>query len=139
VPEIKHDLVIRAPAPVVYSALSERRGLAGWWTAECTAESFVGGTATFTFGDRYHNVMRITALDPGRRVCWRCEAGDPEWVGTTFEFALEARGDQTVLGFTHAGWREATDFMASCNSQWGHYLRSLKALCETGRGDPFGQ
>jgi hypothetical protein len=43
------------------------------------------------------------------------------------------------LRFTHGAWREMTDFFAACNYNWGFYMRSLKAYCETGKGQPFTQ
>jgi hypothetical protein len=61
----------------------------------------------------------------------------PEWVGTRVTFDLEPAGGRTMLRFGHRGWREATDFLGSCNYQWAHYLRSLKRYCETGAGEPW--
>ena len=45
-------------------------------------------------------------------------------------FDLEARGNQTAVIFTHAGWREATEFFVSCNTTWGELLYRLKAAAE---------
>lgn len=136
--EIKHLLTIDAPRAAVYMALTEQAGLAGWWTTETVAEPTVGSIASFTFGDRYHDTMRIEVLEPDTRVEWICLEGDPEWVGTTFVFDLEEHQSSTVVRFIHGGWREMTDFFAHCNYHWGFYMRSLKSYCETGRGQPFG-
>jgi uncharacterized protein YndB with AHSA1/START domain len=135
--EIKHLLTIDAPIALVYAALTEQEGLAAWWTTETIATPTVGSIASFRFGDRYHDRMRIEALEPNERVEWVCLEGDPEWVATTFTFDLEDREGSTVLRFTHGGWREVTDFFANCNFHWGSYMRSLKAYCETGKGQPF--
>ena len=136
-PEIKHLVMIDAPVPVVYLALTEPDGLSGWWTTDTVAKPIVGSIAGFRFGDRYHNTMRVENLEPDSRVEWTCLDGDPEWVGTTFVFDLESREGSTVLRFTHGNWREATDFFAACNYNWGFYMRSLKSYCETGKGQPF--
>ncbi|MEJ2719774.1 MAG: SRPBCC domain-containing protein, partial [bacterium] len=101
------------------------------------AEPVVGSIAEFKFGDRYHNKMRIDTLETGRRVEWECLEGDPEWIGTRLVFDLEKQGDQTLLRFAHTRWREITDFFASCNYNWGFYMRSLKLYCEQGEGEPF--
>ena len=135
--EIRHMLLIDAPVERVYEAITERDGLASWWTSQVTAEPVAGSVAEFAFGDRYHTSMRVAGLDPHREVRWECIAGDDEWVGTTISFRLEKKGDQTLLRFVHAGWREAADFYASCNYSWGFYMRSLKVYCETGKGEPF--
>jgi len=56
---------------------------------------------------------------------------------TKFVFDLEPFEGATRLRFTHGGWREATDFFASCNFRWGFYMQSLKEYCEDGRGTSF--
>jgi uncharacterized protein YndB with AHSA1/START domain len=136
-PDIKHMLVIDAPTETVYRAIVMQDGLAGWWTEEVKAETEVGGFAEFRFGERYYNKMKIIALEPDRRVEWECLEGDPEWVGTTFVFDLEAKENRTVLRFGHNGWGGETDFYANCNYHWGYYMTSLKRYCETGEGTPF--
>lgn len=81
--------------------------------------------------------MIIRNLIPNEKVEWQCEIGDKEWVETKLIFEIEEKGDGSVLRFTHDDWIEETDFFASCNYQWGYYLRSLKQYCETGKGTPF--
>jgi uncharacterized protein YndB with AHSA1/START domain len=135
--EIRHMLLIDAPADRVYRAITEQAGLAGWWTVQALAEPRVGAVADFKFGDRYHTAMRITGLEPSRKVRWECVAGDEEWVGTKIVFDLEKQGDQTLVRFVQGDWRAVTDFYASCNYNWGYYLTSLKSYCETGEGTPF--
>ena len=135
--EIRHMLLIDAPVGAVYRAITEKQGLAGWWTVQALAEPVVGSVADFKFGDRYHTAMRIVALDASKKVEWECVAGDEEWVGTRVVFDLERQGDQTLVRFVHGGWRKVTDFYASCNYNWGYYLTSLKSYCETGEGTPF--
>ncbi len=81
--------------------------------------------------------MKIVKLVPNRTVEWECIKGDNEWIGTNFVFNLEEKENETILKFTHAKWREETDFFASCNYHWGYYLRSVKLYCETGSGTPF--
>ena len=135
--EIRHLVVIDGPVDTVYRAITEQSGLAGWWTEQTVAEPTVGSIAEFRFGDRYHDKMRVVALEQNKRVEWECFEGDEQWVGTTFVFDLEAGKDQTTLRFSHGNWRAMTDFFAHCNYHWGFYMRSLKTYCETGKGEPF--
>lgn len=135
--DMRHMLLIDAPIDRVYRAVTEEEGLAGWWTVQVKAAPEAGSIANFKFGDRYRTAMRIVALEEPRRIEWECVEGDEEWVGTRIVIALEKQGDQTLVRFTHGGWREATDFFASCNYNWGYYLTSLKSYCETGEGTPF--
>jgi hypothetical protein len=39
--------------------------------------------------------------------------------------------------FTHADWAAQTLFYASCNFNWGLYMKSLKDYCESGKGKPW--
>jgi uncharacterized protein YndB with AHSA1/START domain len=135
--EIKHLVVIDAPVETVYRAITEQSGLAAWWTEQTVAEPRAGSIAEFSFGERYHNKMRVVALDESARVEWECLEGDEQWIGTNFVFSLEDTDGQTTLRFSHGKWREMTDFFATCNYHWGFYMHSLKLYCETGEGEPF--
>ena len=86
---IKHYLLIKTQPEKVYSAITKTGGLKGWWTVEAKADEKVGGTAEFIFGDRYFNKMKITNLEPYKKLEWECLEGDKEWIGTTFLFDLE--------------------------------------------------
>ena len=138
-PSIKHYLLINAQPEKVYSAITKTGGLKGWWTVEAKTDEKVGGTAEFIFGDRYFNKMKITNLEPDKKLEWECLEGDKEWIGTTFLFDLEEKDESTILRFSHNNWKEDTDFFASCNYNWGYYLKSLKQYCETGKGTPFSE
>ena len=134
---IKHYLIIKTPPEKVYEAVTTTGGIKGWWTLDAIADEKVGGVAEFIFGERYHNKMQITELEQNKRVEWKCFQGDKEWIATTVEFDIEAKDKDTVLRFTHGNWREETDFFASCNFNWGYYMRSLADYCEKGEGTPF--
>lgn len=134
---IKHYLRIKALPEKVYSALTTSEGLKGWWTVNTNTEEKIGGIAEFIFGERYHNKMEIIKLKRNRRVEWKCFQGDKEWINTTFEFDIEGKEEDTILRFSHSNWKEETDFFASCNYQWGYYMRSLTNYCEKGEGTPF--
>jgi len=136
-PDIRHLVTIDAPVGVVFMALTQQEGIAGWWTTDAEINPVINSVASFKFGDHRHNTMRVVSLETNRRVEWICLDGDPEWVDTTFIFDLESREGSTVVRFTHGDWRDSTDFFATCNYHWGFYMRSLKTFCETGTGEPF--
>jgi uncharacterized protein YndB with AHSA1/START domain len=157
-PNIRHELIIGAPVEKVYNAITSQQGLSAWWTPDTTAKQEVASVSRFPFGPTYFKEMKIIVLDPFKRVEWECIAGAQEWIGTTLSFGLEA-GDQSavlnkhpeILGqlqqsssdlvtcmvFQHDGWKEYTPMFAECNYTWGQFLRSLKLLCETGKGTPW--
>ncbi len=138
-PDIRHRVVISAPLENVYQAVSTSQGISEWWTRDgVQGESLEGSTLAFYFGGSDPAaVMEVTRLDPEGSVKWRCIDGADEWIGTSQSFDLSRQGDNTVVLFTHAGWRSPSEFMAHCSARWAYFLLSLKSLVETGKGTPF--
>ena len=134
---IRHNVLIDCKPEKIFEALTTKNGIQGWWTIDTVIEPKIGSTAEFIFGSRYHNKMKITDLQPGKRVAWSCYEGDREWIGTDFTFDLEEKEGETLLRFGQNNWNAQTDFYAYCNFQWGKYMVSLKNYCETGIGKPF--
>jgi uncharacterized protein YndB with AHSA1/START domain len=160
-PNIYQQLLIAAPAGKVYTAITSQEGLSAWWTPHATAAAELNSIARFPFGDGYFKEMKITKLEPSRKVEWACLKGDDQWVATTISFELiagdktaliesrsELRGqieqldnvpESTVLIFSHNDWSGYTPMFAECSYTWAQFLRSLKLLCETGKGRPWPQ
>lgn len=134
---IYHRLLIKAPAEKVYEALTLQEGLAGWWTPETIAKPEVGSVSRFAFGPDYFKEMRVEELKPYSRVQWRCIKGFEDWIGTTLTFELEPHAKGTVLLFHHDGWKDYTPEFAACSFDWALFFRSLRSLCETGKGFPY--
>ena len=137
-PDIRHRVVMSAPLDRVYSAIATKDGLSDWWTRDgVRGESTEGSTIEFYFGQpEPAAVMEVTRLDPDGQVSWSCVGGADEWVGTKLNFELASQDDETVVLFTHADWRDPSDFMAHCSARWAYFLLSLKSLVETGTGTP---
>ena len=129
--EIKHQIPIKAAPQQVYAALATQAGLRGWWTADTTADEKVGGKAEFGF-DRRDMVFRmnIDKLEPEKRVVWTCRGDHPEWDGTILAWELTQEDGGTTLRFTQSGWKEISDFCATCNSTWGELMYRLKNYVE---------
>ena len=130
-PEIKHQIPIKAAPEKVYAALVTQAGLRGWWTADTTADEKVGGKAVFGF-DKRGMVFRmdIDKLEPVKRVVWSCRGDHPDWSGTVLTWKLSPRDGGTTLRFTHSGWKKISDFCATCNSTWGELMYRLKDYVE---------
>jgi len=156
---IRHELLIGASAEKIYSAITSQEGLSAWWTPDTKAKSERNSVARFGFGPEYFKEMKITELKPSHQVKWICIAGAGEWIGTTISFELQP-GDKepllnshpelkdqiqqqrnghkgTLLIFHHDDWKEYTPMFAECNYTWAQFLKSLKLLCETGKGQPW--
>lgn len=134
---IIHKLRINAPVEKVYKALTTQEGLAGWWTPEAKAQPEVGSILRFSFGPTYFKEMKVEELKPQRKVKWLCIKGYEDWLETTVNFELETHKDGTSLFFHHDGWKEYSEGFAVCSYDWAIFLRSLKFLCETGKGFPY--
>jgi uncharacterized protein YndB with AHSA1/START domain len=138
-PDIRHRVEITAPFDRVFQAVATPEGISQWWTRDgVKGASAEGEKLAFYFGSPEPSaVMEVTALDPEGHVGWRCVEGADEWVGTTVSYELTRKDTETVVLFSHAGWKNPTEFMAHCSARWAYFLLSLKALAETGTGTPF--
>jgi uncharacterized protein YndB with AHSA1/START domain len=157
-PNIHHELLIGVPAEKIYRAITNQEEISAWWTPGTTAKPELNSVARFPFGPDYFKEMKITELKSFEQVKWVCIAGAKEWVGTTITLTLhpgdkknllnahpeingqveQQKGDKaTLLIFHHDDWKEYTPMFAECNYTWGQFLRSLKLLCETGKGRPW--
>ena len=132
--DILHRVGIEASPARVYEAIATPAGVAAWWSTETVGDS---NSLTVRFGAAAGFDIAVTGLEPGRRVEWSVVGGPDEWVDTRIRFDLEAEGEWTIVRFIHSGWRQPTDYMHECSTQWAVFLLSLKALLETGKGQPY--
>jgi uncharacterized protein YndB with AHSA1/START domain len=137
---IHHVVDIVAPRATVWSALTDEAQLSSWWSTKVDAPSATVGAEThWTFVGDFNPVMRITALEDGARLEWRCVGGHDPWQEGTFRFELvEIEDGATRLRF----WQDyavelSDDAYGTYNFNWGYYLESLRSLCATGAGKPF--
>ncbi len=130
-PDILHRVGIDARPGKVFEALTTIKGLRRWWVAGTSGDASLGGVIDFGFCE-----MKVAKADPDRRVVWRCVGGPKEWKGTTVTFQLVWKDKQTVVLFTHAGWKKPVEFMHHCSTKWGVFLLSLRDLIEKSKGRP---
>ncbi len=135
-PDILHRISIDAPTGHVHDLIAGTDGIARWWTGRpLDGRAGAGGSFGVYFGDaeKPAAVMQVMADTP-EQVTWRVEQGPDSWLDTLVTFVLRPRGENgTTLLFTHSGWREASEFMSGCSTNWGAYLTSLKTGAESGR------
>jgi len=138
-PDIRHRVTISAPLTSVYESVATTEGISEWWSRNgVKGESSEGSRLEFYFGQpEPAAVMEVTQMSAEGRVHWSCVGGADEWIGTTLSFELSGNDDETVVMFTHAGWREPSEFMAHCSARWAYFLLSMKSYVETGKGTPF--
>ena len=138
--DILHRVGIESSANDVYKALTTREGLAAWWTNNTQGESKVGSVVKFRFSAGGSEIggfdMKVTELQPAKRVLWQVVDGPEEWIGTKISFDLKQAGEHAIVLFKHQGWKEPVEFMHHCSTKWAIYLMSLKSLVETRKGSP---
>lgn len=136
--DIRHRVGIEAPLSEVFGAIATREGLEGWWVPKVEGRTDSGGRLTFyNAGPSPMVVMEVVEVEPDERVVWRCLDGPDEWKETTVTFDLSISGDEAVVLFTHAGWREPVEFLHHCSTKWAYYLLGLKARLEGLTGSPW--
>lgn len=135
-PNILHRLTIDAPLQRVHELIASSDGLGSWWTGRPVGgNDTVGGRLSFYFNDADNPAATFEVLErEPERVAWRCVGGPDSWLDTRVSYTLSPRQDGgTTLLFSHAGWREESEFMHGCSTNWASYLMSLKSGAE-GRG-----
>ncbi len=125
--DIRHSIQIAARPDAVYPLVASGRGFSEWWAADVT-ETASGVELGFFNRATVYRLRKSAEQSPGNAE-WVCDSGD-EWKDTRIVFRLEGRGDGTVLGFIHGGWRAETDYFVSCNTTWGELMYQLKAAAE---------
>ena len=130
-------LTIRAARERVFGAIATLDGPRHWWTTIVTGSAAADGEQRFGFaGMDEQIIMRVDSVQPPSEVRWSCTAHtrNNEWTGTTLRFELADRGPRTCeLGFRHTGL--SPELVAD---GWDHFLASLAAYAEQGKGTPFG-
>jgi uncharacterized protein YndB with AHSA1/START domain len=138
VSDIRHRVGIATPQHRVYETLSTTAGLTQFWTKHVEGDSEVGGKLSFFFARPEPSaVMEVVDLSPNDRVQWRCVEGPQEWVGTSITFDLSEHDGETVVLFTHAGWRDPVEFMHHCSTKWATFLIGLRSGLEGGAFTAF--
>jgi len=131
--DIRHRVGITTDPHRVYDALATSKGLAQWWTTDVEGDAAPGETLRFFFGGPDASAsFEVVEQDPAGRVQWRCVGGPEDWVGTDVVFDIRTSGEETVLQFAHANWREPTEFMGHCSTKWAYFLLGLKSGLEGG-------
>jgi uncharacterized protein YndB with AHSA1/START domain len=137
VPDICHDLPIRATVSQVFDAISQPAGFNAWWTLAAQGESQLGGDYALFFGADYDWRARVTRCEQDREFALVVTQSSEDWVGTTISFTLEARDNTTWLRFEHAGWHRITEHYRISSYCWAMYLRILKRYIEQGESVPY--
>ena len=125
----------------VFDAIATINGLRGWWTPITGGSPKPGGQLRFEFkGLDECIIMQVDRARHPDSVHWTCvmHTGLAEWPGTKVTFDLVERTAKTCdLRFRHAGLNPNLLCYADCRQGWDHFLASLVAYVERGKGTPY--
>jgi uncharacterized protein YndB with AHSA1/START domain len=134
--DIRHRIGITTPQERVHGALATRDGVASWWSRDAEGDADEGGKLLFYFGRPEPRLELEVLAVTSDRIQWRCLHGPDEWLDTTITFELSHADGETVILFTHGGWRQPVPFQAHCSTKWAYFLLGLKSLLEGGHATP---
>ncbi len=126
------EVVIAAPAHVVYDLLTTAEGLCAWMAAEATVDPRPDGTIRWRFENG--DVVRgaFVALEPNKHIAftygWEVGFEDIPPGSTTVTIDLTETGDGTALRLTHAGLPTRA---ADHDDGWHYFLDRLAAAAGT--------
>jgi hypothetical protein len=129
-PQIKMAVSIDAPPGTIFPLVATPRGLSAWWASDVTENAGAVDLGFFKRATVYR--LQLAGSAEPRAAEWRVLTGD-EWSGTRIVFELMPNKAATVLRFTHADWKEETDYFSMCTATWGELMFRLKATAE-GKG-----
>ena len=137
-----HAVDIDADAATIFTAITTRDGLAGFWTSDCDAQAALGTVSRFGFPEAPIDLrMRVDELSPGSSVSWTCVGDFPHLAGTTVTWAIAPAASRpgSTVSFRQDGWGDDypdVDY-ARVNYTWGRIVGALKGYAESGTPDPF--
>ncbi|WP_291911053.1 SRPBCC domain-containing protein [Chitinophaga sp. CB10] len=136
------SIQVRQSPEEVFRAVTNVRG---WWSEQIEGRTDgLDETFHYHYQDVHRSRMKIVEFVPDSKVVWLVEENyfnftkdASEWTGTRISFDISKKADQTELVFTHIGLVPTEECYNICSDSWGNYIRgSLKALIETGKGNP---
>jgi len=117
----------------------------GWWSEDIKGSTGKAGDIfNYRFRDIHRCTIKVKESTPGKRVVWHVldnwfsfTRDETEWKGTNVVFHIAAVGGKTEVRVTHEGLTPEYECFDICSDGWTTYIQgSLKALIETGKGNP---
>lgn len=117
----------------------------GWWSEDIKGRTEKAGDIfNYRFRDVHRCTIKLKESVPGKRVVWNIldnwfsfTTDETEWKGTNVVFDIQKKGEGTEVRVTHQGLTPEYECFDICSDGWTTYIQgSLKALIETGKGNP---
>jgi len=142
--DITHNLRINASAETIYTAVSSKEGINGWWSKDCTVGESEGENSLLKF-DKQGTIVEMgfktLKLSPNQKVVWECTTnGNPAWLNTKIITEISDAQNGSEVIFSHADFDEkwkGQDPFEMTKQGWEHFVKSLVTYCESGEGQPW--
>ncbi len=134
---IRHRVGIVAPEHEVWTALTEPKRLAGWWSSSADGSSERGGTLNLEFEGLTTLSFHVIHRSEDRLLHLMNIDGPGAWKASDLEFHLERGESQTFVIMKHYNDQASEDDFQFFMTKWPIFLVSLKSFIETGKGQPF--
>ena len=137
------SFVVDQTSEKVFDAINNVRG---WWGEDVEGSNDkVGDEFTYRVQDIHNSKLRVIELIPNEKVVWlvldnhmNFVEDQTEWVGTTINFEIARKDDQTEVRFAHLGLIPQYECFGVCSNAWGSLMHgSLPRLITTGTGQPY--
>ena len=131
---------VKAPADVVFDAVTTVEALAAWWSP-VTGSGLEGGELRFPMvGGEPPLLLHVDEATRPTTVRWKvveCTFME-DWLGTQPTFTITPLDDGACdLTFVHIGLNDELDCKDMCSRSWDHFVNtSLRELAEGGLGAP---
>jgi uncharacterized protein YndB with AHSA1/START domain len=129
---IRLQKTIKAPAKVVFSALTQQAHLEKWFAPEVITIPKQDTYAAFAFGFDLNFKVYILKLVSGKFIEWEFVSGNVEWDNSVISFRLAGNIDKTKVLFTHKGLDGGNGKFEKWRKSWSNYLSKLKEYAESG-------
>ncbi len=136
-PDILHDLPIKASTDRVFQMMSTPQGLNQWWTKRSSGNPAVGAEYELWFAPGYDWRAVVTRCDSDAEFEFEMTRADTDWNKTHVGISLEDRGETTWLSFHHKGWPTANEHFRTSSNCWAMYLRIMRRHLEHGESVPY--
>ena len=140
--DFTRTITVDATPEAAFAAIND---VAGWWGRITGTTTAVGDEWVYVVPGLHYSGMRVTELEPGRRVAWLVTGSyvdfvedHQEWNGTTVTFDISQGDAGTQVTFTHAGLEPEVECFEICSNAWSMFISgSLKDFINTGVGQPY--
>lgn len=124
--------IVVAKSPIdVFNRIND---VSKWWSKDFEGSSTkLNDEFVICHPGRHYSKQKLIEVSPGKKVVWLVtdselnwiEKDKSEWTNTKMIFEITAKGDKTVLHFTHEGLVPEKECYAMCEKGWNKVIKDL--------------